>query len=238
MALIKCHECNAEISSEAKLCPKCGVPLKNRPKKEELTPKQKKYTAIISIIVVIVFAPMFMGEDKFRNMSHSSISIHVRENIKSPIIGKIKPGEEISTKESTRSPKGPLRVTFNEKDAYVFSKMLRKPVQNVSTTCRKDYNCITKEYKILVQMLCEKSIQKRFPTYTPEPASQDDMTTVWVNKPSGFFAISDFGTAKTQTGSIVQAVSYCEFDSITEKIRHIDVMQPEQYKKNYKMRSM
>lgn len=29
MALITCHECNAQVSSEAAACPKCGAPIKS-----------------------------------------------------------------------------------------------------------------------------------------------------------------------------------------------------------------
>jgi predicted nucleic acid-binding Zn ribbon protein len=37
MALIKCHECGKEISTEAKVCPQCGAKNKNRRKSKIIT---------------------------------------------------------------------------------------------------------------------------------------------------------------------------------------------------------
>ena len=52
MAIIKCHECGNEISSDAKTCPKCGV-----------TPKtsRNKITFIIGVMIVIFFIWFWLG---------------------------------------------------------------------------------------------------------------------------------------------------------------------------------
>lgn len=48
MGLIKCKECKEEISSKAKLCPKCGAP----------TPKK---TSLFTWIVVIIFIAIYIS---------------------------------------------------------------------------------------------------------------------------------------------------------------------------------
>lgn len=52
MALMKCHECGSDVSSEAKTCPKCGV-----------TPKSKSNTlqTIFGVIVVLGAIGYFFG---------------------------------------------------------------------------------------------------------------------------------------------------------------------------------
>lgn len=67
MAIIKCRECGADISSEAKACPHCGCPSKEKKpfpqlsqlpmlsKLSELTKLSKKMIAIISAGIAIVF---------------------------------------------------------------------------------------------------------------------------------------------------------------------------------------
>ena len=34
MAIIKCEECGAEISDKAKVCPKCGAPIREEERNE------------------------------------------------------------------------------------------------------------------------------------------------------------------------------------------------------------
>ena len=36
MAIIKCEECGAEISDKAKVCPKCGAPIREEERNEEI----------------------------------------------------------------------------------------------------------------------------------------------------------------------------------------------------------
>lgn len=50
MAIVKCRECNADISSEAKSCPQCGCPRKER------KPIPKKIITIGVIFVVVIAA--------------------------------------------------------------------------------------------------------------------------------------------------------------------------------------
>lgn len=52
MALMKCHECGSDVSSEAKTCPKCGA-----------TPRSKsnKLQAIFGAVVVVTVIAYFFG---------------------------------------------------------------------------------------------------------------------------------------------------------------------------------
>lgn len=52
MSLIKCRECNKEISSEAKICPNCGV---KNPFKKKRTWKDYVFALIFGLIVVAIF---------------------------------------------------------------------------------------------------------------------------------------------------------------------------------------
>lgn len=52
MALIKCHECGAEISSKATKCPKCGVVPKTR---------SNIVASVVSIFIVIWLLWSFFG---------------------------------------------------------------------------------------------------------------------------------------------------------------------------------
>ena len=53
MAIIKCHECGNEISSEAKVCPQCGA--KNRS-------YSKKWSATFLVVVVLGFVAYYIFE--------------------------------------------------------------------------------------------------------------------------------------------------------------------------------
>lgn len=52
MALIKCHECGKEVSTEAKTCPSCGA-----------TPRtaSNKLQAVLGVLVVLGIAGYFFG---------------------------------------------------------------------------------------------------------------------------------------------------------------------------------
>ena len=52
MALIKCHECGKEVSTQAKKCPNCGVIPKS---------KTNKIRAIAAVIILVVLAFYFYG---------------------------------------------------------------------------------------------------------------------------------------------------------------------------------
>ncbi|MBU1630173.1 hypothetical protein KKD88_03805 [Patescibacteria group bacterium] len=57
MALIKCSECNKEISEKATSCPHCGCPVarkSNAPVAVELTGKKWKLNKLISVIGLIL----------------------------------------------------------------------------------------------------------------------------------------------------------------------------------------
>ena len=51
MALIKCHECGGDVSTEAAACPKCGA--KPRPQN---SPSRKKFLGILALLGAVVFA--------------------------------------------------------------------------------------------------------------------------------------------------------------------------------------
>lgn len=55
MALIKCSECNNEVSDTAKNCPKCGAKIVNKIK-EEKKKKNKSKIIIFGIIVAVLIA--------------------------------------------------------------------------------------------------------------------------------------------------------------------------------------
>ena len=56
MQMINCHECNSEISSTAKSCPKCGAVTKN----SELIESESNYTngAILGLALLVYSAAM------------------------------------------------------------------------------------------------------------------------------------------------------------------------------------
>lgn len=59
MSLIKCHECSAEISDEAKACPKCGV-------------KPKKGVGVLGILGIAILALFGYSVFQSGSSSHSS----------------------------------------------------------------------------------------------------------------------------------------------------------------------
>ena len=67
MALIKCPECNKEISSEAISCPHCGFPLDDviKPNEEELVIEplleRKKSSIVVSIFLFLFLEVIFAG---------------------------------------------------------------------------------------------------------------------------------------------------------------------------------
>lgn len=64
MALIKCKECGAEVSSEAKSCPKCGAKVKT---------KGMGFGAFLLLIFIIgIFASLFTTEQKPTGTSSTS----------------------------------------------------------------------------------------------------------------------------------------------------------------------
>lgn len=49
MAIIKCEECGAEISDKAKVCPKCGAPIREEERNEEI------YILVLMVVGAILF---------------------------------------------------------------------------------------------------------------------------------------------------------------------------------------
>lgn len=56
MALIKCKECDKEISSEAPTCPGCGAPIKPQPQPKQRSVFATTLKVILSIIIIGFFA--------------------------------------------------------------------------------------------------------------------------------------------------------------------------------------
>ena len=57
MAMTKCKECGADVSTQAESCPKCGAPIS--PKKPV---KEKKKTSFLTWLIVIIIGLMFSGQ--------------------------------------------------------------------------------------------------------------------------------------------------------------------------------
>lgn len=53
MALVKCPECNNDISDQAVACPKCGYELKKRKKKVTLPSGKNKWFVVIGVLLLI-----------------------------------------------------------------------------------------------------------------------------------------------------------------------------------------
>ena len=53
MALIKCPECNKEISDKAPACPNCGTPIANKKVKVHFHRKRSAFGALVTGVVLI-----------------------------------------------------------------------------------------------------------------------------------------------------------------------------------------
>lgn len=68
MALIKCQECNKEISDKAASCPSCGCPIAGNPTEIEATGKEWKSIQLFSVLGVIFgMIIFFVGAAKSSN---------------------------------------------------------------------------------------------------------------------------------------------------------------------------
>ena len=63
MALIKCSECNKDVSDKATSCPHCGHPINSR---KYLSKYSTKQIAIGSIVAVILYFCIYVAFDKFQ----------------------------------------------------------------------------------------------------------------------------------------------------------------------------
>lgn len=69
MALIKCHECGRDISTEAAACPGCGAPVRKAPAPQAPPPKSDAPGWLpIALVVFVVLGTIWM----FRSCSDSS----------------------------------------------------------------------------------------------------------------------------------------------------------------------
>lgn len=77
MALIKCSECNKEISDKAKVCPGCGNPIKKVKIKKEKKPKDikkiKKIIKIISLILLILAILIIVGANIYNSIREKNV---------------------------------------------------------------------------------------------------------------------------------------------------------------------
>ncbi|MFK5892119.1 MAG: zinc ribbon domain-containing protein [Pseudomonadota bacterium] len=65
MAMTKCNECGADVSTKAEACPKCGAPVS--PKKHVIVKENKKTSAVtwlVTILIVFGFIGAITGESK------------------------------------------------------------------------------------------------------------------------------------------------------------------------------
>ena len=56
MALIKCRECERDISNEAKTCPRCGCKTKERRK---MSKRQKILLSVIAVVLIVVVVVVY-----------------------------------------------------------------------------------------------------------------------------------------------------------------------------------
>ncbi len=59
MALIKCHECGTEVSSEAAACPKCGHPLKAKPSGGINMQDPVHAIGVVLVVIILLFGVGF-----------------------------------------------------------------------------------------------------------------------------------------------------------------------------------
>jgi hypothetical protein len=94
MALIKCPECNKQVSNAAKTCPHCGFQLISN----DITKKPKKVNGCLSILIIaasvltIFFIIGFFGDDSSSDSTNSTNNFlaynyaedFVKQKLKSP----------------------------------------------------------------------------------------------------------------------------------------------------------
>jgi len=94
MALIKCPECNKQVSDAAKTCPHCGFQLISN----DITKKPKKVNGCLSILIIaaavltIFFIIGFFGDDSSSDSTNSTNNFlaynyaedFVKQKLKSP----------------------------------------------------------------------------------------------------------------------------------------------------------
>ncbi len=68
MALVKCHECDREISTEAKICPQCGARNKSRKKSKIL-----RWLLALAIIAAVVMTYAILKDVLNANICETSI---------------------------------------------------------------------------------------------------------------------------------------------------------------------
>lgn len=146
MALIKCPECENEVSDKASICPKCGCPINNENKninfnKKLIVKKERKsldkkligklFAAVVAVIVLITVVDAFKDNsqyDKMIKISKDNISIFL-EYLPSGLNenGKIElPSEVIDQKDNVSflGMNGSISYQKDTKYGKVISKMI------------------------------------------------------------------------------------------------------------------
>ena len=75
MAIIKCSECERNISDKAQNCPHCGFPLKNNDEIHSVS-NIKPYLMIMTVILVIIGAVVIVFLKYNRSDDHTSVLAH------------------------------------------------------------------------------------------------------------------------------------------------------------------
>ena len=114
MALVKCKECNEEISSKAKVCPKCGA---KPPKKTSL------FTWLVLIIIVFVIYSVSQSSTKVTTKAKSSTSPKTDVVKKTPVKKIAPPKPSWSTTTSKDEMTGAFSAYAHSPRAYPSKKM-------------------------------------------------------------------------------------------------------------------
>jgi len=77
MALIKCHECGNDVSSEAQACPKCGA----APQKEKSKKPDTSQNIAISCLVIGILMAGWMEYMDFNRIFNAIVTLLVMGNL-------------------------------------------------------------------------------------------------------------------------------------------------------------
>ena len=119
MALIKCTECNNDVSTEAKKCPKCGA-------KIPMTKNKKIFWGVAIFIIMIILGNIDDAKDKRNNQTQENVSKETNENLwilkgKEAVKNKLKDPDSVEFKDIFFSDSGNIPMTcgkVNSKNSY------------------------------------------------------------------------------------------------------------------------
>ena len=119
MALIKCKECEKEISSDAVNCPSCGAPVKPIKKKGGFLNFLKKMVITWLVIAAVFYAGFLYIKNSFQEKA-AAVKVEKAEAAKSKAIEEKKKAEEAK-----------LRAIEEEKKVEQAAKATEEPEKNL-----------------------------------------------------------------------------------------------------------